>query len=258
MNSCGLQRRFVPSEGTLIALLRYGKLAFDLGGVVDHVDKDIDMKIFVRSQAEFLLKLECIVSYLQGRRGKGWSWACSPPNYGTTLPEDNGEPWFFSCVLARRDGGLETFGSSVDVGFARFFIAGDSLRMALNCSKNSYCQKLRQEAGSVKEFLLPLGKCKAYDTELPCPKSPVSMMQRSKEHTNDFKGHIALPAVAVERCSFHSGTARLLQRGLELRQMLSLREEAHKLHHGGWAFFYDFWFYPDGRNEAFAHGADLC
>ncbi|CAE7347226.1 unnamed protein product, partial [Symbiodinium necroappetens] len=247
MNACGLQRRFVPSEGTLIALLRYGKLAFDLGGVVDHVDKDIDMKIFVRSQAEFLLKLECIVSYLQGRSGKGWSWACSPPNYGTTLPEDNGEPWFFSCVLARRDGGLETFGSSVDVGFARFFIAGDSLRMALNCSKNSYCQKLRQEAGSVKEFLLPLGKCKAYDTELPCPKSPVSMMQRSQEHTNDFKGHIALPAVAVERCSFHSGTARLLQRGLELRQMLSLREEAHKLHHGGWASFYDFWFYPDGR-----------
>ena len=99
MNSCGLQGRFVPSEGTLISLLRYGKLAFDLGGVVDHVDKDIDMKIFVRSQAEFLLKLDCIVSYLQRSSGKGWTWACSPPNYGTTLPEDNGEPWFFPVSL---------------------------------------------------------------------------------------------------------------------------------------------------------------
>lgn len=251
MIACGLQGRFAPTDGTLIALLRYGRIALDIGGFVDHVDKDIDLMFFVRTQAEFYLKLECIVSYLLSRNDKGWSWWCSG---ALQEPEGAGELWTFKCVLSRRDGGLETFGSSVDVAFFRFFVAGDSLRTARNCSRDHLCPIKQRELGSVKSLWLPLGKCKAYDFELPCPQSPVTILLQSKEHTDDFQGHVALPAVAVERCPFHSGTLRMLHRGLSLRQMLTLREEARRLHFGGWKSFYHFWFHPDGTPRPLPEG----
>ena len=245
MRACGLEGRFFPSEGTLIALVRYGKMAFDLGGAVDHVDKDIDMKIFVRSQLEFLLKKKCITSYLENLKNGGWS--CSEPVYVSDSPTGTGEPWFFGCIVSRREGGFETFGSTVELHVGRFFVAGDTIRMARNCSTNGFCRKLQDELGSVKRLWLPAAKCRAYDTWVPCPKSPQAMMQRSKEHSDHFRGHVALPAVAVERCAFHPGTVRLIQRGLRPHHMVKLRRQALLLHRGGWASFYSFWFDENGR-----------
>ena len=143
------------SEGTLIALVRYGKLAFDIGGAVDHVDKDIDMKIFVRSQEDFLQKYLCISSSLQKLK-----WTCTAPSY---IVEDAGEPWFFECSLARTDGGVETFGSAVELHVGRFFVAGDSIRMARNCTAQ-FCKQYSRELGSVKDLWMPPIKCRAYDT----------------------------------------------------------------------------------------------
>ncbi|CAE8610962.1 unnamed protein product [Polarella glacialis] len=233
---------FFPDGGTLIALLRYGALSGDLGrGVVDLVDKDIDIQVLVQTQEEFETISQCVHNQLNDLN-KGWR--CIPEPIKGYKPEPDWSPWLYECVKHVLDEKRDPFVSYVEIQLFRYFVVDDHLELQLNCFAET-CLNFTREKGSVSNMWYPQGACDAYGDTIPCPRDPLALLLKSAEYTDNSTVHIAIPAISVERGVYHSGTALLLRRGLSMSHMSRLQEHARRLHVAGKSSFYTYWFEAD-------------
>eukprot|EP00440_Ansanella_granifera_P026138 gb/GFBE01028380.1/.p1 GENE.gb/GFBE01028380.1/~~gb/GFBE01028380.1/.p1 ORF type:complete len:677 (+),score=103.92 gb/GFBE01028380.1/:1-2031(+) len=241
---CNAGDRYFPSGGTLIALARYGSLSGHLGeGLIDHVDKDIDISVILDDQQSFVDLWNCVRRELSQLSG---GWACSDLQVarGRGDDEDSWEPWFFHCVLVRYDR-PELFGNAVELHVGRYFTEGDAIVVQKNCRSDA-CREVSEEFGSLSKYWNPWARCQAYDMYIPCPRSPGAVLSRVGEYSDQSTGTVAIPAIAPERCSYDPWNLKMLREGMKRRHMHVLRWEAQRLHSAGAASFWDSWFFSDG------------
>lgn len=244
---------FVPIQGTLISLLRYG--SFPAGrlseGKQDVVDNDAEVMIFLTNEWEFSAVGARLSLALEAR---GWP-PCTNPHARKLV-----------CLSMRHaiPCKLEIYAATKD-------FEQKVIYMSRQCSAPGQCQynptfPLQHWRGQMPlDIMYPLKQCRvgSLPVRTPCPNSPLSLLRgwnkgeyekqsfvAQSKHANDGPAApasaskqetscLALPVVSIDRDMGDKRNQDLNREGLTMLDLHLLHSYARELHKRGFASFYD-------------------
>lgn len=232
-----------PCRGTLIALLRHGRRSGLLsGGLLDVVERDIDVMLGVQDEADWQWIGEAIERKL---REKGWDrcWSKTSAEHGSPFRDVVRKDLLYCVRTSPAYMLLDVTSYVAGAPGPHVFVhrvcgaaastcadgacgaAPASFDAGQGCVVPGGLGPLRPGGGLLrKESIYPFAKCLAGDITVPCPRRPLDTIH-AMVHSGLEAGCIALPTVCG-RDPEDPWTRRLAEVGLRGEDVWLLRERS--------------------------------
>lgn len=209
---------YVPIQGTLIALLRYG--TFPTGGLSglkrDVVDNDAELMVAVANASAMRPLGRRISRALQAR---GW-----PPCVGESV-------WKLSCFSLHR---------LVPMKLEIYPYVPDHAAGLVRSERSTQFPFQKWAGGLPWAVFYPLGSCRLGSRawQVPCPRRPVAFLSGYNDGEYGSSSCLAVPVLTKDRDAGDSRNVHLGEEGLNLEDLAHLAGRARVLDEQGFSSFH--------------------